>query len=175
MYKVFILLFIILIINYFLFEFKETYLDFENIPKINLCNSGNSIKNINNIFKNQIIRECEDSNTASSEHIQGSGQGTASPEHIQGSGQGTASSEHIQGSGQGTASPNLNQTNNKCFTPTGEAGMSVWKCPSDDNKTIPCHYVCDGYDPADCPNGEDEATDFCENWVRPTLPSTAIT
>jgi len=65
MYKVFILLFIIFIINFFLLGFKETYFDFKNIPKINLCNSGDLLNNVNNNkFLNQIRSECnKDSKT----------------------------------------------------------------------------------------------------------------
>ena len=38
-----------------------------------------------------------------------------------------------------------------------------WLCPGT-NHMINCEYVCDNYQPSDCPNGTDENKRFCDRW-----------
>ena len=59
-----------------------------------------------------------------------------------------------------TAKQILEEKTKKCDE-KGDLGQ--WQCPEED-KVIPCKYVCDDYDPADCENGADEDADFCKVW-----------
>ena len=146
MYKLFILLFIIFIINYFLLGVKEHYID-----NIVLCSSDLKIFKNNKVLK-EIQKGCPTTAAATNAAATNAAATTAA-----------ATTDAAT-----TAAATTDTNTNKCFKNNGN---SLWKCPSGDKRTIPCHYVCDGEVPSDCPNGEDEDPELCNIWSPPTPPS----
>ena len=131
MYKVFILLFIIFVINFFLLGVKEHYKDIKNIPKINLCNSGDLLNNVNNKFLNQIRSECnKDSKTTSLGKYTTSsgynhGQGTTSSGYNHG--QGTTSSRYNHGQGT-TSAATTSAATTSAATTSAATTSAQFKC-----------------------------------------------